>query len=450
MRYIGIVLVLGSFPAFYYALGTNANWRRWLIVALGAAPIMNSGLNLDAALISWAGWPGHTKGLLISLTDTLALATCLRFYKRARKPMFLWLWLFYTICSLPGLFVGDLFTPAFFYTVSLCKAALYFSACYIVFLRFGPTDFINGLALAIIANGVATVWNSLQGQVQAAGMIGHRNYAGMICNMAVPVLLVVGMQTRLKALPLIAVLMSALAAALGGSRAVIILFGVTVFSTLLLAMLIKPSKQVKIVLSVSLLASVVVAPLAIHTLSNRFEQTGGDFTLEKDSEREAFERAARMMNEDHPLGVGSNQYAVTANSGGYSAAAGINWVTISNSATVHNSYVLIRSEGGQIALLGMLVLLTLPLIMALIYLCRRRLNPARLLAVPVFVATSVLILHIRFEWAFVAMTSLYLYAFNTALFAYVWEASQQARRQKTTERYAAARQVSSASPVPSR
>jgi hypothetical protein len=430
MRYIGILLVVCSFPFFYYALGSGATWRRWLIVALGALPIIGTGFNLDAAFVDWAGWPGHTKGLIISLSDTLALAVCLRYFKRQRKPVFLWIWLFYIVCSLPSLFVGVLLTPAVFYIISLLKAVLYFSACYVVMLRFGIDDLIKGLALAIIANGLVTVFNSVQGQAQTGGLIGHRNFAGMIFNMAIPTLLISGMQARSKVLPLLAVFLCAIAAALGGSRAVIILFGITVFATLLLTLLVKPTRQAKLVFSVCLLGSAAVAPLAISTLSDRFAGPGGGFTLEKDAERVAFEKAAQLMNEDHPLGVGGNQYAVTANQGGYSRAAGVNWMTMSKSAIVHNSYVLVRTEGGHIALFGMLVLLGSTLLMAVASVLRRRDNPARTYAVAIVVTMAVLILHLQFEWLFVTMVALYSLAFTTAVIAFVRETAKRAGQRK--------------------
>ena len=173
----------------------------------------------------------------------------------------------------------------------LVQGCTLFLGSYIDFPRFGLDNLINGLAFVIIVNGIVTVWNSLQRQAQAAGMIGHRNDAGADLHMVVPLLLAVGMEAKLKALPLVAVLVSALTAALGGPAPLLTLFGITIFSILLLAMLMKPSKQVKIVHSVCLLASVVITRLAIHTLSNRFEQTGGGFTLGKT----ANERPSRRL-----------------------------------------------------------------------------------------------------------------------------------------------------------
>lgn len=434
MRYLGIIIILCSLPFFLQMLRMGGLWRRWTHVGLGALPILSAGLNLDAAFVDWAGWPGHTKGLIVSLADTLAIAICIKYSKPKNTPTFMWIWLFYVFCSLPGLFVGDLFQPAVFYIFSLFKAIMYFYACYLVFLRGGFFDIINGLAIALISNGLVTISNSIQGQSQAAGLIGHRNYAGMISNMAIPALLISTSFGRLRLLPIFAIVMSAIAVALGGSRAAVLLFGITIFGTMLGALWVRPSKQAKIMLVVCVLAAIAVVPIALQTLGERFEISGVEFTLAKDEEREAFEKAAHMMNEDFPWGVGTNQFVTVATNREYYSAAGIGWATVGALATIHNSYALVRTEGGVVALFGMLALLSSTILVASILLLRRRENPARILAVPVLVTSSVLAIHLQYEWGFVAMHTLYGFGFTTALAAYVGENARQARLQGRARR----------------
>ena len=430
LRFVGIFLIICSIPVFLWALRSVPNARRWAAIALGALPILDYGYNLNAAFIDWSGWPGHTRGMIVSLTDTLALAICMSGLNKGRQPLLFWVWLVYILCSVPGAFVGNLFTPSLFYLFSLVKAIVYFQACYVVFKRGDLDHFITGLSLTIILNGGITLMNGLGGAAQASGILGHRNYSGMISNMAIPVILVAGTLGRLKPIPLLAVIMSAVAAILGGSRAVIMLFGVTVLLTLLAAMWARPSKQITSVLALCLVGSLLFVPFAVGKIDERLAQSNSEFSLSKDAEREAFERAAGMMNEDFPLGVGLNQYAVTANSGGYSEAAGVTWSTASRSATVHNSYVLVRTEGGQIALVGMLLLIGATLFTATKYLIRRRSNPERLFAAPVFVTVLVLSVHISFEWGFVAMNTLYSFAFISAVASYVSQAARTAKVQQ--------------------
>ena len=423
MRYLGIILVLCSFPMFLSVLRSGPTAQRWAIMALGALPVIGVALNVDAAFVNWATWPGHTKGIIVSLTDTLALAICVKFCSRQKNPLLLWIWVFYILSNLPGLFLGSLFSPALFFLVSLIKAAIYFLACYYVFCRGGLSLFVSGLCAAVLANSSTTIMHFLQGQAQPAGLVGHRNHAGMINNLAIPILLVVGSLPRIKVLPLLTVCLAGIAAVLSSSRAVLILFGFTVYLTLIFALFVKPSKQFKIILTVCVFVSFVAIPISIHKISQRSED--GEIVLSKDPERLAFERAAHMMNKDYPWGIGLNQYAVLANTGGYSAAAGVAWTTSAKSATVHNSFVLVRTEGGPIALVGMLALFLTTIAISASVMWRRRNNSARIFAVPALVATLVLSIHLSFEWVFVSITTLYGFASITALAAYAIEASRR-------------------------
>ena len=428
MRYVGILLILCSFPIFLSILRSGPKAQRWAIIALGALPVVGIALNIDAAFVSWATWPGHTKGIIISLTDTLALAICVRLRNRSDYPQIMWVWIIYIACNIPGIFLGTFITPALFYIVSLIKAAVYCFACYIVICRGGLFTLVTGLCVAVFANSGTTILNFLQGEAQPSGLVGHRNYAGMLNNLAVPILLVVGTFARLRAWPLLAVVVAGVAAILGSSRAVLILFGVTVFLTLILTLFIKPSKQITQTLAVCVIFSFLAVPIGIQKISQRSED--GQIVLTKDPERLAFEKAAGMMNKDYPFGVGLNQYAVLANSGGYSAAAGVGWMTASKSAIVHNTYLLVRTEGGPIALFGLLLLFVATIVTSATLMFRRRDNPARVFAVPAFVATVILSIHISIEWVFVSMNTLYAFALIGALAAYVKEASRKDQLQK--------------------
>lgn len=432
MRYVGILLVICSFPLFLAILRSGASAQRWAFVALGALPVVGIALNIDAAFVNWANWPGHTKGIIVSLTDTLALAICVKLGDRKGYPNLLWIWIAYIVFNIPGLFLGNLITPAIFYLFSLIKAAIYFLACYVVISCGGLFSLFSGLCIAVFANSGTTILNFLQGQSQPAGLVGHRNYAGLVNNLIVPILIIFGTLGRLRTWPLLAVGIAGVAAILGSSRAVLILFGGTVYLTLILTVFIKPTKQIKQMLVVCFVVSFLAVPIGIQKISQRSDD--GQIILTKDGERLAFEKAAAMMNRDHPFGIGLNQYAVLANTGGYSAAAGVAWTTASKSAIVHNTYVLVRTEGGPIAYLGLLVLLIGTIASSATLMFRRRNNPARVFAVPAFVAILVLSIHISFEWVFVSMNTLYAFAAIVALVAYAQDASRKDKMQNKRAR----------------
>src|SRR3546814_17988207 len=105
MRIVGILLVLLSIPAFIAWLRSYPRQRKWAYLGVGLLPFVVSALNLDAALISWAGWPGYAKGIVLSLLDTLALAILVTSAGPFRQPTPAGIFRFYPFI-LEGLRVG--------------------------------------------------------------------------------------------------------------------------------------------------------------------------------------------------------------------------------------------------------------------------------------------------------------------------------------------------------
>lgn len=431
MKIVGILIILVSLPAFVIMLGMGARYRNYAFFALGALPILSSGLNIDAAFYDIAGWPGHTKGIIVSLTDTLALAIALHYWKVRTSPLFLAVWLIYIALHLPGVFVAGYSTASLSYVYNLGRGLVYFMACYAVLKQGGIQPLILGLAVSVIANGAFTIRNAVSGQTQAGGMLGHRNYTGLVTNLAVPILLGAVLTWKKARVPVVALAFAAVSAALGGSRAAVVLFGVSVALTLFLALLVGQNRRVITVTAIAALGALVMAPAAAYKMQQRFDETGGSFTFEEDGERLAFKRASAMMNADYPLGIGLNQYAVKSNAGGYAEKAGVGWSTIGRTALVHNSYVLIRTEGGHAALLGVFIMLGSLISASLFLLIKNRSREIRIYAASVFVSISVLSLHINYEWSLVGIHVIYALGFCSALAGLMLKAPQTNRRRSS-------------------
>src|SRR3546814_5640016 len=103
------------------------------------------------------------------------------------------------------------------------------------------------------------------------------------------------------------------------------------------------------IIGLATLSLTVIVPIAATSFGERFAN-GADATG-PDGERQAFERAAKPMWRDHPMGVGANQYVVVANSQGYSQNAGVVWNYRSRSAHVHHIYLLAAAETGWLGLI---------------------------------------------------------------------------------------------------
>lgn len=415
MRFVGLFLIMASLPAFIWLLQSRRA-QRWAILALGALPLLQEPLNLNAALISWAAWPGHTKGLILTPLDALALASCLHFRRAGKVPLLLWPFVIYLVCLIPGLFAGALFQPAFFFFFQTLRVVLLFLACYLVVLDGQLANLARGIAVAVILNALVAVSQALGGASQAPGLLGHQNLTGMATNLCLPLLLVLGLRRR-GGLFLIAAGAAGISALVGGSRATIVLYAVGVAITLIGSSLSMPSGRKNIVTGIAFLALAAAAPLAVHKLNERAD------LFSPDLERVAFERAAHMMISDHPWGVGINQYVVVANSEGYMTRAGVRWGAGARSTNVHNFYLLARTEGGLAELFGVLVWLIWPIVVGLILAVRRK-APARDISVAMASALIVTAFHNRVEWIFVTAVPQYLTALMIGILAAIQVAAR--------------------------
>jgi hypothetical protein len=365
--------------------------------------MLHTVVNLDAALINWAVWPGHTKGLLLTILDPLALAVCVKYAPKQRRAPLLWVFAAYLLCLVPGLFAGSLFQPAFFYFFQAIRITVVFYAVYLAGMNNQLERIVQGIAVAVIWNGFITLKSALSGAAQAAGVLGHQNLTGVVVNLSVPLLLAYGLRQRNGALYLAAVLAGGISAMAGGSRATIVFYGIAVIGTLIGSAALKPSGRKMAIVALGCVALVAASPFAVQKVAER----GGVFSA--DLERQAFERAAEMMIADHPMGVGLNQYVVVANTQGYLGRAGVRWGQGARATNVHNAYLLTRVEGGLIALAGLLILLVGPLWTAL-RLAFSRAAPLRDVALSVAVALAVTVAHCRYEWIIVTIVPQYLIA----------------------------------------
>jgi hypothetical protein len=431
MKIVGVLIILVSFPAFMMLLGMGERYRYWAFVALGALPIVSSGLNIDVAFYDLAMWPGHTKGIIVSLTDTLAMAIAVHYSKLKPSRALTVVWLIYLVLHIPGVFVAGYSTASLSYLWSLLRGFVYFFACSVVFMRGGFKPLVLGLSVSIMINGIDTIINAASGQIQASGILGHRNYSGLVTNLAVPTLFASLLSWRKVKVLALGLAFAAVTAALGGSRASVALFGASVALTLFIALIVKPGKKTTVLTVMTILGALIMTPVVFHKMNQRFNETGGGFSFEEDGERLAFRRASKLMNIDYPFGVGLNQYAVKSNAEGYAAEAGVVWTTIANTAIVHNSYVLVRTEGGHVALIGVFVMLgSLLSISAAIAMKKAPTRSERLYAAAVFISVSILAIHINYEWAFVRIHVIYALAFLSAILSSILD--QKVKRRSFT------------------
>ncbi|MEP2102428.1 MAG: O-antigen ligase family protein [Parasphingorhabdus sp.] len=304
---------------------------------------------------------------------------------------------------------------SFFYAWQLGTVLLVFWAvANIAMTKDGPKMIIAGLVCGITLQAGFSISQKLSGVVQASGTMGHQNLLGVATHFALYPSLAMLMATKKAKLPLLGVIAGLIVVAFGASRATIGLAGIGVMLIIFLSMVRKPSARKTKVAVIGLVVLAIATPIAVASLQQRFAITSTEGSNE---ERQAFERAAKMIWADHPMGIGANQYVVIANTEGYSQKAGVIWNRGSRSAPVHNSYLLVAAETGFIGLLCFILLISVPIIAAFRFAWSNRGDPRGDMAVGIGVTLIIFALHSFYEWVMLTWVIQYMLAIATGMLA---------------------------------
>src|SRR5690606_27548912 len=105
-------------------LNSNPHQRKWAYLAVGILPFTINAINLDAALINWATWPGYAKGAILTLLDTVALALIAARRHSFRNLPFLGLVLAYTLAAALSIAFSDTPMSSGFYVFQLLRVLI--------------------------------------------------------------------------------------------------------------------------------------------------------------------------------------------------------------------------------------------------------------------------------------------------------------------------------------
>lgn len=416
MRIVGILLVLLSIPTFVALLRTYPRQRKWAYLGVGLLPFVVSALNLDAALINWAGWPGYAKGIVLSLLDTLAMAILVTSSAPFRKLPLAGIFVFYFLAAMLSVAMSTLPMSSAFYVFQLVRVFLVFAAVASFAGQPGAVRWLCfGLALGATFQAVMTIDQRMSGAVQAAGTMGHQNLLGLMLHFVTLPLLALLLAGERSKLIMTGVVAALLAVALGASRGAIGFVAIGLALLFLLSLVRRSTPHKWKITGLAVLAMAVVVPITISSFHERFASR--PIYDGPDGERLAFERAAKAMWNDHPLGVGANQYVVTANSDGYSERAGVTWSYASRSTNVHNMYLLTGAELGWIGLASLVLLFAWPVLRGLSFAFRHRKDPRGDVVLGASIAIFVTALHGIVEWIFVTGHAQYVFAISMGIIA---------------------------------
>ncbi len=292
-----------------------------------------------------------------------------------------------------------------------------------------------GLAAAAILEAAVTVSQRLGGTFQAHGTMAHQNMLGFMLHFVTLPLFALALAGSRSRLVLLGVAGALLAVALGASRATIgfLALGLLLLAALSLLRKSTPSKWK--VIGIGLAAAALVAPIAMSGLEQRFASPGIEGS---DEERAAIERAAKLMIQEHPWGVGANNYVVVANVGGYSERAGVIWNQGSRAAHVHNMYLLTAAESGWFGLLALVALFAWPAFCGLRFAIANRKDSRGDIVLGAAIAVVVAAMHGLYEWIFVTYQAQYMFAIALGIIAGVLRQTKYEKKRFSRARARAA------------
>jgi O-antigen ligase len=355
VKWIFLIALLFVTPALAALLKSERKWIPHAAFALALLPFLESEFNIVASPVSWPTWPGHAKGIDASFVDAVAIAMILATH-RVSTPLILKVtFAFYLVVYSFTTLIAQSAIPAVFYGWQLARLVLVFYAISRATAMSPkvPVAILTGLIVGLCTQAGAAFLQWVGGNPRAGGWFGHSNLLGMVSHFAVfPAFAVFlgGHYSRRAALAVFAALVIAFA---GGSRATIGLIAMGLVATAALSIWYRSSGRKAAVAGLGVLVLIASSPLLYSAIERRDAET----RAQSSEERVKMESAARMIMADYPLGVGSNNYVMVANLGGYSARAGVPWSADNRAAPVHNAYYLIAAEMGVVGLIAFLAVL---------------------------------------------------------------------------------------------
>lgn len=355
MRYVALLVIIASLPILIGMIGRDKKKRDWAVMALGALMFCTGTIEVSAALIVWPAWQGLSKGIIISLLDTIALALIFTRHKRLNKAHF---WPLIIIFAVP-IFVSVAFAPekqaAMFIVAQIIQMAVFFVALSGEIQRpSAMRSLIQGMSIGLMIQAGYVLSQKASGAIQAAGTMPHQNILGMTVELAALPILAALLEGEKSKLAYGGLAGGLIIIAGGGSRGTMLYFAIGAAILLILSLARRNTSRKWQIVGMGALACAVAVPMAMATLQERF---GGESVTTQETERAAFERAAAAMAADHPLGVGANNFVSVNNLQGYAARSGLDWAPALRSKPAHNAFLVARAETGWAGEIALIILL---------------------------------------------------------------------------------------------
>ena len=405
--------MLGAALALVPYLRSNIRLVQIVWGLVGFLPFVLESFHLYMSAGFLDHWPGYVTGFELTIVDALALALYLSLPRTSHPLPFriaLSLYLFSTLLSaLPAMEPK----AALFYSWQLAR--MFF--LYAVIVRasanpVAPVALLKGMAVGLLVQVPVVLWQRFAlGMLQTPGTMVHQNELGMLSHFIVFPFFALLLTGRAGRWPALVFPAGAIIELMTTSRGTIGLAAMGYMLVFALSALRGWTSRKGRVLAVFVLVSAIVAPVAVSAIADR----GASQIESSDMSRVVLEKAASLMLADHPMGVGANNFNLTAILQGYYQRAGVDWSDYI--ATVHNFYWLTAAENGYFGLLTCVMFLLFPLIVALRCGVRYRQDIRGDLLIGLAVAVLAVYLQSFEEWVFVTYRLQYVYVMDVGLIA---------------------------------
>lgn len=397
-------LVVGV-PAMAWAGFVSKRLRGWLVAALIFAPAL--GVRASINFVSHEHYRGPDRGFEVTLADLIVCALILimvsKFPARVR-------WLphntalfaaFFVVAAASAWAAPDRLLAAFSLAKMVRVYALYWCAANLLRIGTSKRYLCSGFVAAASYVALVSVQQKyLQGIYRVPGPFDHSNTVPLYLNLVIPVLLLFSMlATREQlgrmvtaSLAVIGVLAAVLAT---GSRVGIALAGGATLVMLVIGNVRLRSRRIRIYSLAALLVMLGGGMKATDSIIDRFlnapEASG--------AAREEFNKAARLMAADNPLGVGINNFSrALSDVPGYRRHIEV-METEAQAGVAHHIYWLTAAETGYIGV-AVFVLLQAQVLVLTMRGALRTGSLDSLFAAAFLVGLSTLHLSGFFEWGF--------------------------------------------------
>ena len=390
MKWLMLAVALLAMPTAIRRGREDSRVRRGMALLIGFLPFFNVDLNL----VSDIAYRGDTRGLEISLVDLVAwalLATLPRSHRPYRVVAPLYIALAFTS-------IVHAWRPEFALYGAVKIVRMYALAITVeraVSARLGPS-LLRGLACGLIYTcAIALDQRYRLGMMQVHGPFVHQNGIGMTVDLIVPALLALLLAGHGGRLAALAFGGGALAIVLSLSRGALLMMPLACTIVYVGSLRRSVTRRKLAVLAIAALSAVAIVAKSMDSLVERFTEAPAASELA----RVNFEASARAMLDDHPFGIGINQFSWVQSHGGYADALGI--PDIDRDGIVHNIYRLTQAELGWIGLVAYLAVLASPLLTAVAAIVRsgRTADPRVDLLLGFAASLVVTYLHGTLEWS---------------------------------------------------